>query len=102
MSLQILTADLDELNNDNRLSAVLNAHANLVVRGHTISSELKRAFQKFLITVEESWETPTDDSIDAAYFRFWNHYPKDSLEPTLDGLESSKNCLAEKRLGNKG
>lgn len=95
MSRQILTADLDELNNDNRLSAVLNAHANLVVRGHTVSSELKRAFQKFLITVEESWETPTDDSIDAACFRFWNHYPKDSLE-------SSKNCLAEKRLGNKG
>lgn len=95
MSRQILTADLDELNNKNRLSAVLNAHANLVVRGHTVSSELKTAFQKFLITVEESWETPTDDSIDAAYFRFWNHYSKDSLE-------SSKNCLAEKRLGNKG
>lgn len=45
MSLQTLTADLDELNNDNRLLAVLNAHANLVVRGHTISSELKTAFQ---------------------------------------------------------
>lgn len=95
MSCQILTAYLDEFNNDNRLSAVLNAHANLVVRGHTVSSELKRAFQKFLITVEESWETPTDDSIDAAYFRFWNHYPKDSLG-------GSKDCLADERLGNKG
>ena len=29
MSRQILTADLDESNNDNRLPAVLNAHANL-------------------------------------------------------------------------
>lgn len=95
MSRQILTADLNKLKNNNRLLAVLNAHANLVVRGHTVNSELKKAFQKFLVTVEESWETPTDDSINVAYFQFWNHYPADSLE-------SSKSCLAEKRLGNKG
>lgn len=70
MSRQILTADLDELNNDNRLLDVLNAHANLVVCGHIVNSELKKAFQKFLVTVEESWETPTDDSINATYFQF--------------------------------
>lgn len=78
---------------------MLNAHANCVVRGRSFSSELKRAFQKFLITVEESLETLM---VDAAYFCFWNHHPKDSLETTLDCLESSKDCLVEKRLGNKG
>lgn len=53
MSRQILTADLDESYNDKRPPAVFNAHANLVIRGHTVSSELKEVFQKFLITVEE-------------------------------------------------
>lgn len=94
MSCQILTIYLDELNNNNWLLAVLNIYANLVVRGHTVSLKLKKAFQKFLITVEELWETPTDDSIDAAYFRFWNHYLKDFLG-------GSKDCWAEERLGNK-
>ena len=79
MSRQILTADLDELNNHNRLPAMFNAHANLVVRGRTVGPELQKAFQKFLITVEESWENQADDLIDAAYFGFWHHYPKDSL-----------------------
>lgn len=56
MSHQILIADLEESNNDKRLPTVLNAHANLVIRGRVVNLELKEAFQKFLITVEESWE----------------------------------------------
>lgn len=69
--------DLDESNNDNRLPAVLNAHANLVVRRRAVGPELKESFQKFLITVEELWEDQPNDLIDAAYFGFWHHYPKD-------------------------
>ena len=78
VSRQILTADLDNLDNDNRLPAVLNAHANLVVRGRTVGPELKEAFQKFLIAVEESWENQANDLTDPAHFGFW-HHPKDSL-----------------------
>lgn len=68
---------LDESNNDKRLPAVLNAHANLVIRGRIVSPELKEAFQKFLITVEESWEDQANSLLDAAYFGFWHYYPKD-------------------------
>lgn len=50
VSRQILTSDLDEVNNDNGLPAILNAHACLVISDRTVGLELKSAFQNFLIT----------------------------------------------------
>lgn len=64
---------------DNRLQAVFSAHANRVVRGRTIGPELQKAFQKFLITVEESWENQADYLINLADIGFWHHDPKDPL-----------------------
>lgn len=50
VSRQILTSDLDEVTNNNRLPTALYAHAYLVIIGRTLGLELKSAFQKFLIT----------------------------------------------------
>lgn len=77
MSRQILIAHLDESKNDKRLPVVFNAHANLVIRGRPLSEDIKEAVQQFLIPVEELMEDNSNYSLDAAYFRFWQHYSKD-------------------------